>query len=217
MPSVAALPPAAKPALTPGRHWTALLATLPTTRYRGCSATRTAHCVLFAWSSGGRRRTCRGHRVPTLENTRRDGDSLWSLHSGSIQSESRGGVDRPENEKPTRGRPQRFRARCVASRTSGTSRRPDLPTHLARETRLASPSRRRRSAQYVCEARCVLAGLTGDFSGPLVCAADSSLKAGKQNIPLGDTMAMTGHASVATIMRYFRAGQVRQRSRRAAL
>ena len=32
-------------------------------------------------------------------------------------------------------------------------------------------------------------------------------EAGRQNVPIGDTMAMTGHASVTTVMRYFRAGQ----------
>jgi integrase len=31
-------------------------------------------------------------------------------------------------------------------------------------------------------------------------------EAGRQNVPLGDTMAMTGHSSVSTVMRYFRAG-----------
>ncbi|MEG2632908.1 MAG: integrase, partial [Comamonas sp.] len=30
-------------------------------------------------------------------------------------------------------------------------------------------------------------------------------EAGRQNVPLSDTMAMTGHQSVATVMGYFRA------------
>ena len=35
-------------------------------------------------------------------------------------------------------------------------------------------------------------------------------EAGRQNVPLGDTMAMTGHRSIQTVMRYFQTGAVQQ-------
>ena len=35
-------------------------------------------------------------------------------------------------------------------------------------------------------------------------------EAGRQNIPLGDTMAMTGHRSIQTVMRYFQTGAIGQ-------
>jgi hypothetical protein len=37
------------------------------------------------------------------------------------------------------------------------------------------------------------------------CAPASSPRLGKQNMPLPETMAMTGHQSVATVVGYFRA------------
>ena len=33
-------------------------------------------------------------------------------------------------------------------------------------------------------------------------------EAGRQNIPLGDTMAMTGHRSIQSVMRYFQSGAI---------
>jgi hypothetical protein len=35
-------------------------------------------------------------------------------------------------------------------------------------------------------------------------------EAGRQNVPLGETMALTGHRSVQTVMRYFQTGSVQQ-------
>jgi hypothetical protein len=35
-------------------------------------------------------------------------------------------------------------------------------------------------------------------------------EAGRQNIPLGDTMAMTWHRSIQTVMRYFQTGAIGQ-------
>jgi integrase len=55
--------------------------------------------------------------------------------------------------------------------------------------------------------RCQLAGLEGNFSAHSLRSGFVT-EAGRQNVPLGETMAMTGHASIATVMRYFRSGQV---------
>lgn len=52
-----------------------------------------------------------------------------------------------------------------------------------------------------------MAGLEGDFPAHSLRSRFVT-EAGRQNVPLGDTMAMSGHASVATVMRYFRAGAV---------
>lgn len=50
-----------------------------------------------------------------------------------------------------------------------------------------------------------LAGIEGDFSAHSLRSGFVT-EAGRQNVPLGDTMAMSGHASVATAMRYFQSG-----------
>jgi integrase len=57
----------------------------------------------------------------------------------------------------------------------------------------------------IVQERCRLAGLQGDYSAHSLRSGFVT-EAGRQNVPLGDTMALTGHASVATVMGYFRAG-----------
>ncbi|MNY56843.1 Phage integrase family protein [compost metagenome] len=52
--------------------------------------------------------------------------------------------------------------------------------------------------------RCALAGVEGDFSAHSLRSGFVT-EAGRRNVPLSDTMAMTGHHSVATVLGYFRA------------
>ncbi|SDE60841.1 Phage integrase family protein [Variovorax sp. CF079] len=56
----------------------------------------------------------------------------------------------------------------------------------------------------IVKERCVLAGVEGGFSAHSLRAGFVT-EAGRQNMPLPETMAMTGHQSVATVMGYFRA------------
>ena len=63
--------------------------------------------------------------------------------------------------------------------------------------------------------RPALAGLTGDFSAHSLRSGFMT-EAGRQNVPLGEAMALTGHRSIQTAMRYFQAGAV-QESRAADL
>jgi integrase len=61
----------------------------------------------------------------------------------------------------------------------------------------------------IVKRRAQLAGLQGDFGANLLRSGFVT-EAGRQNIPLGDTMAMTGHRSVQTVMRYFQTGLIGQ-------
>ena len=56
----------------------------------------------------------------------------------------------------------------------------------------------------IVKERCTLAGVQGKFSAHSLRAGFVT-EAGKQNMSLPETMAMTGHHSVATVMGYFRA------------
>ena len=56
----------------------------------------------------------------------------------------------------------------------------------------------------IVKERCALAGIDGRFSAHSLRAGFVT-EAGKQNMSLPETMAMTGHHSVATVMGYFRA------------
>ena len=62
------------------------------------------------------------------------------------------------------------------------------------------------AVRKIVQERCRLAGLEGNFSAHSIRSGFVT-EAGRQNVPLGDTTAMTGHASVTTVMRYFRSGQ----------
>ena len=51
--------------------------------------------------------------------------------------------------------------------------------------------------------RCAMAGIDGDFSAHSL-RSGLVTEAGRQNVQLAETMAMTGHRSVATVLGYFR-------------
>ncbi|MNT37454.1 site-specific tyrosine recombinase XerC [compost metagenome] len=67
----------------------------------------------------------------------------------------------------------------------------------------------------IVKARCAQAELEGDYSAHSLRSGFVT-EAAAQQVPLAETMAMTGHASVATVVRYFRAADAR-RSRAADL
>ena len=66
------------------------------------------------------------------------------------------------------------------------------------------PDATKRLLRGIVKERCALAGVEGDFSAHSL-RAGLVAEAGRQNMSLPETMAMTGHHSVATVMGYFRA------------
>lgn len=61
----------------------------------------------------------------------------------------------------------------------------------------------------IVKRRAALAGLEGDF-GAHSLRSGFVTEAGRQNVPLGEAMALTGHRSVQTVMRHFQTGAVQQ-------
>jgi integrase len=55
----------------------------------------------------------------------------------------------------------------------------------------------------IVKKRCLLAGVEGDFSAHSLRSGFVT-EAGRQQVPLGETMAMTGHRSTASLVGYFR-------------
>jgi integrase len=156
--------------------------------------------LLFAWSSGGRRRSEVVNA--TLENTHRSGDLIWTYEL-SHDKANQAGADRPENHKPIVASAARaLEAWLEASgiRSGPIFRRVRKGTTIGEPL---SPS----AVRKIVQARCRQAGLIGDFSAHSLRSGFVT-EAGRQNMSLGETMAMTGHASVATVMKYFRSGQV---------
>lgn len=153
--------------------------------------------LLFAWSSGGRRRS--EVVAAPMQALRRIGPTefIYTLtHSKTNQA----GRDLPENQKPVLG------AAGLALQSwlqlSGITeglifRRILKGGHLGGAM---SPE----AIRDIVQARCALAGVQGDFSAHSLRSGFVT-EAGRQNVPLADTMALTGHRSIPTVMGYFRA------------
>lgn len=152
--------------------------------------------LLFAWSTGGRRRS--EVAMATLHNLRRvaPGAYLYTLaHSKTNQ----GGVQRPQDVKPLVGTAAAaLEAWLEASGvTSGALfRRVRKGGHVGEALSAAA-------VRDIVQARCALAGVEGEFSAHSLRSGFVT-EAGRQNMPLAETMAMTGHQSVASVVGYFR-------------
>lgn len=152
--------------------------------------------LLFAWASGGRRRS---------EVTGADMQFLKSIPEGFVYNlayskTNQAGTDLPENNKPLLG------AAAVALtawlQASGIEagaifRSIRKGGHLGEAL---SPA----AVRAIVKERCEIAGIGGSYSAHSLRSGFVT-EAGRQQVPLADTMAMTGHHSVATIMGYFRA------------
>lgn len=152
--------------------------------------------LLFAWASGGRRRS---------EVAAADMKFLLRLSPGKFHYElvhsktNQSGRDRQENFKPVLGAAgEALEAWLVASDV----REGALFRRVLKGGHLGGPL----SAAAVCDIvklRSSLAGLDGKYSA-------HSLRSGfvteavRQQVPLPETMAMTGHKSVASVVLYAR-------------
>jgi integrase len=158
--------------------------------------------LLFGWASGGRRRS--EITAATFENLRSDGDGyVYELvHSKTNQ---RGRKD-PHNLKPIMGSAaaalKSWLDVLVANRiTSGPIFRRILNDEIHDPLRPAA-------VRDIIKRRALA---TGQPLGKLSAHSLRSgfvTEAGKQGIPLGETMALTGHKSVQTAMGYYHAGEV---------
>ncbi len=71
------------------------------------------------------------------------------------------------------------------------------------------------AVRAIVKRRAALAGLEGDYSAHSLRSGFMT-EAGRQNVLLGEAMALTDHRSVQTAVRYFQAGAV-EKSRAASL
>lgn len=158
--------------------------------------------LLFGWASGGRRRS--EITAATFENVRRDGEGfVYDLrHSKTNQI----GRKDPGHLKPIQGRAAealhawiedllRFRI------TEGPLFRRILNDRIVEPLKPAA-------VRGIVKRRAALA------DQPLGRISAHSLRsgfvteAGKQGLSLGETMAMTGHRSVQTVMGYYQSGEL---------
>jgi integrase len=164
--------------------------------------------LLFGWASGGRRRS--EIAAATIENTRKVGPSAFSftlLHSKTNQT----GTARPDSEKPILD--EAADALSAWLQISGIVTGP-IFRRIRRGNKVGEPLAAAAVRDIVRE-RAVLAGLPDDFAAHSLRSGFVT-EAARQNVSLGETMAMTGHTSPATLVGYFRAAES-QRSAAARL
>lgn len=152
--------------------------------------------LLFAWASGGRRRSeVAGADIQFLKRVGPT-DFIYTLaYSKTNQS----GAEQPDNGKPVLGAAGLALHDWlqVSEITEGAIfRRIRKGGHLGEAL---SPA----AVGAIVKARCALAGIEGDFSAHSLRSGFVT-EAGRQNVPLAETMVMTGHHSVATVLGYFR-------------
>jgi len=152
--------------------------------------------LLFAWSTGGRRRSeVAGASMENLRRVNADAYIYRLSHSKTNQA----GVDRPEDNKPLVGSAaEAMRDWLEASGiTEGAIfRRIRAGDHIAEPL---GPQ----TVRNIVKERCALAGVEGQFSAHSLRAGFVT-EAGKQNLSLPETMALSGHQSVAVAMGYYR-------------
>jgi len=152
--------------------------------------------LLFAWASGGRRRS---------EVAAADMKFLKKLGPGQFSYElaysktNQSGADRPENHKPVAGAAgQALQTWLDASRIRDGA----LFRRVLKGGKLGAALSAAAVRDIVHE-RCRLAGLAGQFSA-------HSLRSGfvteamAHQLPLSETMAMTGHRSAGSVLAYAR-------------
>lgn len=152
--------------------------------------------LLFAWASGGRRRSeVAGADMQFLKRVP-EGFVYTLAYSKTNQP----GVDLPENSKPLLGPAAAaledwLQATGICS--GAIFRRIRKGGHLGEPL---SPA----AVRDIVKQRCTLAGIAGEFSAHSLRSRFVT-EAGRQNMPLAETMALTGHRSVPTVLGYFRA------------
>lgn len=153
--------------------------------------------LLFAWASGGRRRS--EVAAADMQFLKRVPEGF--LYTLALSKTNQSGVDKPDNDKPVLGSAADALSDWleVSGITEGRIFRRVLKGgHLGDAISPASVS-------DIVKQRCALAGIEGNFSAHSLRSGFVT-EAGRQNVTLPDTMAMTGHRTIATVLAYSRAG-----------
>ncbi|RZL92636.1 MAG: hypothetical protein EOP82_09640 [Variovorax sp.] len=164
--------------------------------------------LLFAWATGGRRRS--EVAAATMENLRRV-DARSYLYTLAHSKTNQPGVERPEDVKPLVGSAAAAMAAWLAAsgiKEGALFRRIRKGGHLGEPL---APT----AVRDIVKERCALAGVEGQFSEHSIRSGFVT-EAGRQAMSLPETMAMTGHHNVTTVMGYFRAESALDSVRRHA-
>lgn len=152
--------------------------------------------LLFAWASGGRRRS--EVSAACHEQLQRDGDAyVFDLR---LSKTNQDGEELPENMKPVDGPAAKALTEWIVA--SGVRSGP-IFRRIRKGDRVAgglSDS----AVRDIVKTRCRLAGLDAKFSAHSLRSGFVT-EAGRQGASLADVMAMTGHRTTSSVLKYQRA------------
>lgn len=150
--------------------------------------------LLFAWASGGRRRS--EVASADLQHLQHIGDGY--IYALTYSKTNQAGLDLPENSKPVLGLAAEALGVWLTSSGITEGR---IFRRVLKGGQIGGPLSPA-TVRVIVQKRCLLAGVQGNFSAHSLRSGFVT-EAGRQNIPLAETMAMTGHHSVATVLGYF--------------
>lgn len=156
--------------------------------------------LLFAWSTGGRRRSeVTSARIEHLQKVE-EGAFVFTLgHSKTNQ----GGELRPEDVKPLVGSAAVAMQAWLAILAKDGIKEGPIFRRIRRGGHVGealAPA----AVRDVVKERCAAAGIDEQGFSAHSIRAGFVTEAGRQAMPLAETMALTGHQSVASVVGYFR-------------
>ena len=157
--------------------------------------------ILFAWASGGRRRS--EVSSATIENLRDHGERGFTYLLTYSKSNQEGRVD-DSTQKPVVGRAAEALRGWL--QLSGAGRGPIFKRILKSGQILDEPLAPR-AVRKIVMTRAKLAGLEGRFSAHSLRSGFVT-EAGRRQMPAAEAMKMTGHKNVGVFMGYYRAGDL---------
>lgn len=176
------------------------LATMLATCDDSLAGLRDRALLLFAFASGGRRRS--EVAAAELSDLRRVGERAFVYHLGHSKTQQAGPSATSTPDKPLLGPAADALAAWLAAAqlTEGPIFR-RLWRHRIGDS--LSPA----SVAAIVQRRAEMAGLAGDFGGHSLRSGFVT-EGGRQGIALPALMAMTEHRAVGSVIRYFQAGGV---------
>jgi len=156
--------------------------------------------LLFAWASGGRRRSEVASAV--MENLTRVDENTYVYRLTHSKTDQAGTEHRADAEKPIVG--VAAEALTAWLEASGVTAGPIF--RRIRKSKAVEPLSGQ-AVWHIVKRRAALAGLEGDF-GAHSLRSGFVTEAGRQNVSIAEAMGLTGHRSLVTFMRYFQSGSV---------
>ena len=156
--------------------------------------------LLFAFSSGGRRRS--EVASATMENLIKIDDTTYLYRLTHSKTDQAGTEHNADADKPIVG----VAAEALTAWLEASGVTSGEVFRRIRKTKAVEPLAAQ-AVWLIVKRRAQLAGLTGDF-GAHSLRSGFVTEAGRQNVPLAEAMGLTGHRSMQTFLRYFRSGTV---------